>query len=523
MKTIFLFTFCFFLQRSSVFSQAGILDSTFGINGISNCLSDGGGLSVAIQTDGKIVVGGVNDNGHFALARFKSSGLLDSTFGNNGIVITLDGYGADEKVAIQSDGKILEGGTTISNSSAVFGLVRCNTDGTLDHSFNGNGIVLTSLNDMGYFSYGEALTVQPDGKIIQAGTSDSNSGVRGFAVVRFNPDGSLDNSFGNGGKVINPIGNPYPFVSCAAVQADGKILIGGTSWSTAIAPSCFALMRYNSDGTLDNSFGVGGKVTTYFGAGDGNDYDTGLAIALQSDGKILMTGTSYINGTDTLVKIPIVRYNTNGSLDNSFGIGGKVSAFFPSHGSYEPSCIAIQQDEKILIAGSCTTFPLYFKYNFLLSRFNNDGTIDSTFGVNGIVITAIDSTVNKCSSMALQSDGKIVLAGGSEMQGLVVARYLSGLNVGVINLAIGNNPTFIYPNPIQSEATLQYTLTSEECISISLYNMQGSKLQTFITNETRNAAENKEVLHLDEALPSGYYLLSISNGVHSQGIRIVKQ
>ncbi|HYV90131.1 MAG TPA: T9SS type A sorting domain-containing protein [Chitinophagales bacterium] len=515
-----LFTICFLLEISNAFSQAGILDSTFGINGISNCLPGGAGCSVAIQTDGKIVVGGCNHNGHFALARFESSGLLDSTFSSDGVVELNLGPNSCQKIAIQSDGKILEGGT----DGTLFGLARFNIDGTLDISFSGNGTVSTSLNDSGYASYSYGLTIQPDDKIIQVGESWSNSGIMGFAVARFNTDGSLDNSFGTGGKVLTPIGNALPYATCAVVQPDGKILIGGTSWSATGSPSCFALARYNSNGTLDVDFGVGGKVTTYFGAGDANDYDTGLAIALQSDGKIVMTGTSYINGTDTLAKIPIVRYNADGSLDNSFGVDGKVSAFFPSHGYYEPSSIAVQQDQKIVIAGTGTNSPsIDSKHDFLLSRFNTNGSLDSSFGSNGIVITAIDSTINAINSLCLQQDGKIIVAGISYMQGMVVARYLSGLNVGVINLAISNNPTLIYPNPIQSEATLQYTLTNEECISISLYNMQGSKVQTFLTNETRNQGEHKEVLHLDGALPLGNYILDISNGVHSQGISIIKQ
>ncbi|HYV90130.1 MAG TPA: T9SS type A sorting domain-containing protein [Chitinophagales bacterium] len=510
-KTIFLVTFCFFLQSSSVFSQAGMLDSTFGINGISNCLPGGAGYSVAIQTDGKIVVGGV-ENGDFAVARFESSGLLDSTFSSDGVVVVNLGPPGFLKVAIQSDGKILESGT----DGSLFGLARFNTDGTLDNSFSGNGTVLTSFNDSNYLSSGYGLTIQPDDKIIQVGESWSNSGIKGFAVARFNTDGSLDNSFGTGGKVLTTIGNALPYATCAVVQPDGKILVGGTSWSATIAPSCFALARYNSNGTLDIDFGVGGMVTTYFGAGDASDDDEGYAIVLQPDGKILMTGNSIIG--INFSKLAIIRYNANGTPDLTFGVEGKVLSDFPCN-AY---AIALQQDGKIIIAGAGKDDSL-FKADILLARYLSDGTLDSSFGVNGIVITSIDNTTNVVSSVAIQPDGKIIVAGTSYMQGMIVLRYLSGLNVGMLDFSTADSPALIYPNPIQSEATLQYTLTNEECISISLYNMQGSKVQTFITNEKRNQAEHKEVLNLDKALPCGNYIVSISNGIHSQGIKIIKQ
>ena len=140
----------------------------------------------------------------------------------------------------------------------------------------------------------------------------------------------------------------------------------------------------------------------------------------------------------------------------------------------------------------------------------------------GLVKTAIDTTEESLYAIALQIDGKIVVGGETYNEGFVVLRYISGLNVGTLDFSVSDNPLLIYPNPIQSSATLKYILTQEENISIVLYDMQGKLVQTFFTNENRNEGEHEEVLHLNESLTSGTYILSISNGKNSQGVKVVK-
>ncbi|MCY7411192.1 MAG: hypothetical protein LH473_13040 [Chitinophagales bacterium] len=402
------------------------------------------------------------------------------------------GYNNGRDLALQADGKILYAGSCVDfNGKLSFALLRFNSNGSLDNSFSGDGKLITPFNDFSYADYGVAIAVQPDGKIIEVGLALDNSANQGFGIVRFNTDGSLDNTFGNGGKLVIPIGNAYPEATAVIVQPDLKILVGGYSWGPGEAPSSFALMRLNSDGTLDNSFGAGGKDTAYFGgagsSGEGDLYEnsTGESIALQTDGKIVMTGFQIL-GYNTWASLPLVRYNADGSYDNTFGNGGKVVIANDSFG-YGVEHVALQQDGKILVCGHNG----YGKGGYMLVRFNPDGKLDSLFGDNGEISMTIDEVNSFAESIALQQDGKILLAGG---KGFIVARFLSGLNVGILNIKVSDAPILIYPNPIKSFATLEYILTENENLTITLIDLQGRQVHTFITNHNRTAGVHKEEL-----------------------------
>lgn len=517
-KAFLLITIQFCFEFVNAQSQAGILDSSFGTNGVVAAFPQGGDGSIVIQPDGKIVVGGTTYDGpDFSVVRYNSAGSVDYGFGANGIATAEIGlgYNSARDLALQPDGKILFAGSCVDfNGKWSFALIRFNSNGTLDNSFSGDGKLITSFNDFSYADYGEAVAVQPDGKIIEVGLAQDNSANQGFGIVRFNVDGSLDNTFGNGGKLVIPIGNAYPEATAVIVQPDLKILVGGYSWSNNQIPSSFALMRLNSDGTLDLGFGTSGKDTAYFGgagsSGDLFESSTGKSIALQTDGKIVMTGSQFL-GYNTWTSLPLVRYNADGALDNTFGNGGKVVIANDSFG-YGASDIALQQDGKILVGGSGSLG------HYMLVRFNTNGKLDSLFGDNGEIFITIDEVNSFAESIALQQDGKILLAGGDKF---IVARFLSGLNVGILNIKLSDAPILIYPNPIKSNATLEYTLTENENLTVSLIDLQGRQLQTFIINQDRTTGEHKEELCFDDALPAGNYVLQISNGVHQQSIKII--
>jgi uncharacterized delta-60 repeat protein len=295
------------------YNPDGSLDTSFSGDGevTTHIGGDAAGGSVTVQPDGKILIGGFS-NWDFAVIRYNVDGTLDTSFSGDGIVTTNIGnedYGS--VLALQSDGKILLAGSTWG-SGGNFALVRYNSNGSLDTSFSGDGIVVTDIN---YRDQGLGLTVQTDGKILVSGESNGD-----FALVRYNTNGSLDSSFSGDGKVTTDIGT-YDSGMGVTVQSDGKILVSGYAHGGIDQPfliqtdgivldadrsSDFALVRYNTDGTLDTSFGTGGRVTTDFG---GNDI--GWGVMIQSDGKIVVSGFS--NGDFALA-----RYNTDGSLDTSF-------------------------------------------------------------------------------------------------------------------------------------------------------------------------------------------------------------
>lgn len=504
------------------YGQAGMIDSTFSDDGRATVFSDGGATSVAIQPDGKILIGGTSTSANFALARFNSNGILDSTFSADGKVQTQFGtVSIGTSMALQDDGKILLGGECeTSIGGRDFGLARYNSDGTLDRSFNSNGYVITSFSTSDGHDGGSAIAIQSDGKIIQAG----DRSVTGFAAVRFNSNGTLDNSFGTNGKIIFPIGDLRSSCTSICLYPDCKILLGGYSESTTKWKSSFAIMRLNTNGTLDNTFGVGGKDTIFMSTGGNTnqnyEYNIGNTMLIQTDGKILLSGSSAL-GSNGFGTIPIIRLNTNGSLDNSFGNGGEVQYAVPGLEQIYITKMTLQQDEKIVVVGFIGSLDSV-SISFLLARFNMDGSIDSTFGNSGIVKKDISGADDELTAVAMQSDGKIVACGVSAY-GMEVVRYLSGLDVGVLDSSVKNNPVLIYPNPVHSQATLHYTLTKDEQISIELFDVHGKLVQQFITNETRTTCNHEEVLELNELLPSGTYIINITIGKNSQGVKVVKE
>lgn len=360
--------------------------------------------------------------GSFLSAAFSPSEaktMLDLSFGNGGKVLTSIGNRDDfaTAVAIQSDGKIVSAGRVNNGSNNVFeydfAVIRYNTDGTLDNSFGTGGKVITALGSS--YDIANALAIQPDGKIVVVGET-----TYGFAAVRYNTDGSLDTSFGEGGKVVILIGTRFSNAKSLALQSDGKIVAAGYSDNGNSNARDFALVRLNTNGTLDNSFGTGGKVVTPVGVSD----DSANAVAIQSDGKIIAAGNS-LNGSD--FDFVLVRYNTDGSLDNSFGLGGKVVTQIGNSYDYA-NTVVIQSDGKIVAVGSSYTNTNPINSYFALARYNTNGLLDNSFGTNGKVITAIGGVNSYANAAAIQPDGKIVAAGYTidntfTLYSFAVARY----------------------------------------------------------------------------------------------------
>ena len=355
------------------YNSDGSLDTTFSEDGLA--VTDFGsfhdyGNAVALQSDNKIVVAGTSKNDldtDFAVARYNIDGSLDASFDEDGRVTMDFGGNSDQSnaVAIQPDGKIVAAGTSESD----FAVARYNADGSLDTSFGVDGIVST---DISFDDTGRAVALQPDGKIVVAGTVNSNL-YDDLAVIRYNSDGSLDTTFDEDGIVTTDFGTYKSCVSGSyiAIQSDGKIVIPGTSGEPFIPPPPyffadnafdFAVARYNNDGSLDTSFNENGKVTTDLY--NSNDY--GFAVSIQADGKIVMAGR--IDGD-----FAVVRYNVDGSLDTSFDEDGKVTTDSGSGFFDEGRSVAIQSDGKIVVAGSAGG-------NFAVVRYNIDGSLDKSFG-----------------------------------------------------------------------------------------------------------------------------------------------
>lgn len=379
--------------------SAGDLDPSFGVAGrvtTSFGAASQGAAAVAIQSDGKLVVSGNLFNGvnnDFAVARYNTDGSLDTTFGSLG-KFTMDLGGDDyvKDVAVQEDGKIVLVGSRTIASQDVIALIRLNPDGSFDSEFGVNGAVFTSVD---FNSLAKSVGFQTDGKILVAGIYQNSAHTQtGFALVRYNADGSLDSSFGNSGVVTTDFGS-FAVADSLIVQTDGKIVVAGEP----------RIVRYNSDGSLDNTFGTGGSVA--------HDLQ-GLDIQVQSDGKIVVAG----NG-QSQSHFAVNRYNQDGTADSTFGSAGSVV----SNSGSVPTGLAVQEDGKAIVLGYNATNN-NGDSNFVLTRYNPDGSADFGFGPNGTVVTDFGFTGDGPSDVVIQPDGRIVAAGNSANR-FALARYFS--------------------------------------------------------------------------------------------------
>ena len=347
---------------------------------------------------------------------------LDTSFSSNGKVTISFSAGNDvgSDIAVQSDDKIVVVGTSDQGSGiSEFAVARFNVDGSLDTTFSDDGKVITSFSAGD--DVGSGIAVLSDDKIVVVGTSDDGGGASQFAVARFNVDGSLDTTFNGDGRVITSFSAGDDVGSGIAVQSDDKIVVVGTSDDGGGA-SQFAVARFDADGSLDTTFNGDGKLTTSFFAGS----DVGSGIAVQSDDKIGIIGTSDDLGTTWFA---VGRLDLDGSFDTAFSGDGKVLTKFSLTGDDIGLSIAVQSDDKIVVAGAADDVSGALK--FAVARFNVDGSFATTDDSNGKVVTGFSAGDDVGSGIAVQSDDKIVVVGtsdsGSGTSEFAVARYLLDL------------------------------------------------------------------------------------------------
>src|SRR5437660_4294349 len=338
-------------------------------------------------------------------------GDLDPTFGTGGMVMTDLNRSTDlaNAVAIQSDGKLVVVGQTYKQndfSNEDFVVTRYNPDGTLDTTFGRGGKVRTDFP--GLAAVPSSVVIQPDGKIVVAGGAFPLFTFAGnFEVVRYNPNGSLDRSFGNGGIVTTtfPEGS---YASDVALAPDGKIIAAGTVFVDFIpgesSNTDFALARYNPDGTPDAAFGSGGQVSTDFVGME----DDAFSVLIQSDGKIVAVGSA--NSPATYYDFAAVRYLSNGTIDTAFGVAGKVSTDFGDHNFDRAQSAALQSDDKIVAAGFAISQNGGVQ-NFAVARYTSSGILDTTFSGDGKTQIDFGDCCQSAYQVLLQSDGKIITVG----------------------------------------------------------------------------------------------------------------
>src|SRR5262245_1688521 len=418
--------------------QACAIVVAFGHSAIA-AESSASGNSVAAQRDGKIVVAGdanVSGVDQFALVRYNSDGSLDSSFNSNGKVTTAVGTGTcrGEGVTLQEDGKIVVVGHSFNaEGQSCFTVLRYGADGSLDTGFGDSGKVTTAVAKE---SNANSVAMQNDGKIGVEGKAYHDGNNNDFGVVRYNVNGKLDSSFNQTGKATADF-RAHDLPRSVAVHSDGRIVVAG--YTTNENKKQCALACFKANGNLDTSFNGTGKVITNFG-GDGDA--EGQGVAAQSDGKTVVVGNATVGGVQ---QFAIERYKTDGALDTTFGGTGRVLTPVGISGS-NATAVAPQKDGKIVVAGYAVNNSGRI-YDFACLRYNADGSLDQRFGDHGKVTTDVGD--GKASSLAVQ-DNKIIVAGsaydGDNYEFAVVRYNASGKldtsfnSAGSVLTAVGSKP-----------------------------------------------------------------------------------
>jgi len=401
------------------------------------------GKDCVFLSDGNILVlGDFSTTAGFDLAvlRVLPDGSLDATFDTDGIVTSNLGFDQQypESLTLLSDGFIAT--AQVMNPSAGNGdiaLVRYNSNGGLVNSFSGDGILI-SYYMKGTSSDVLAVATQPDGKVIAAGKGyNESTNAYALSVARFNTNGSLDQSFGDAGVASVYFDPNIQTVTAVALQSDGTIVAGGNVETTL--GTDFAIARFTSAGVPDANFGTDGKIIYDF---DGYDYLSSLAV--QSDGNILAVG-----GTSTS-NFSIVRFLPNGTVDANFGTDGKVIIDFYGE-TDDANAVKVQTDGKIIVAGETYNTDIA-NYSFAAVRLTSAGALDNTFGTGGKAVIDFGAEADARGDYVLiQDDGKYVIGGTENVQ--------TGLQTALVRLTSAGvlDPTFGTGGKVETAYTGEFS------------------------------------------------------------------
>jgi uncharacterized delta-60 repeat protein len=491
----------------------GLIDTSFGFTGISlSNLSQGGyAKKIRLNSVGKIISAGTmyganTTEYNFGATQTGADGTIDNNFGQSGF-FTYD-FGYDDhctSLCIQSDDKIILGGystTIVSFNPFVvltkFAVIRLNPNGTLDTTFNHTGTLEVSYPNALCAITG--LAIQSDGKIIAVGTYNPTSSVQ-FSALRINSNGTIDSTFGSNGLVNFQFENVYKndLASCIAIQNDGKILIGGNSNMPSVG-KVIALCRLNTDGSFDNSFGTNGKVLTDIPA---KINDIANAISFQNNGSIVLAGTTFNNKL-----VAVCKYDINGLPDATFGASG-IQLFDLSNGNDVAFDVLNQVDSKLILVG-------YASSSAYILRLKDNGMIDSTFNNIGINLFG-DASSNEGFYSVVQDVQNRLLVGGFIFDSLQKQQFSVVAFNSILFNSINSTETYIsdlkiYPNP--SNSYIKFLNLVPNTI-VSITDLSGKmEMQTCL-----NSIQEIQISNLS----NGIYFIQAKSSNTIQRVKFIKQ
>lgn len=510
MKKTIIIVFILILQNC--FAQNGILDSSFGSGGLktfSLVNRNTRGNHLITFSDNSFIIAGNSDGVTYApntergffITKYLSSGDLDTNFGTNG-VISIEGTLTGETFLTSAikcnDGKVL----MVCKINGISKFIKINPIVGYDSQFGNNGFVDLPANTLpgilGEFNNGKFISIN--------GTYNGNSNT--YFFNRYNADGSIDLSFGNNGGLISDITSfSYDYCQAIKILPNNKFITVGSSSNSWGNYFTGHICKFNEDGTLDTTFGNNGVVLTQIGVSPG--YAQYRNLDLLNSGKIVVCGSSeYSGGTGGFggTKPILVKYNSDGTLDNTFGTNGIVVLDVMFNGNDNFYSVKVQSNNKILGIGS-SAYPYPYMKTFLnISRLLENGTLDNTFGNNGIFLTDNNtSQLNNGWKIEIQNDTKIIALGStstgeSTFKNTLICRFdfENSLN---INQNSSENDLVIYPNPTINKVYLKGVNSIN---NVEIYNILGQSFNVL----KREISNNESEIDISK-LSQGTYIFKI--------------
>jgi len=476
----------------------GTLDLSYGIQGkisLNSGLEDLVIYQSVIKSNGSIVLtgkaklsGGANDN--IIVAVLNPDGTPDNSFNSTGyrIVDIQMTENAGKSLALQPDGKIVIVGWVHNGSNFDICLLRLNSNGSFDTGFGTSGKIVLNL---GSTEFGMAVDILSDEKILVTARRYNGSNSD-FALLRYLSNGVLDTNFGVNGISSKDFSNSNEIPYDSSVLPDGSILVVGDADQSGF--SVFFAAKFSNDGVSLSNFGNNGFATVHVGNGN-NGVNT---LEIQNDGKILIGGYAY-EGSET--SLALVRLNPGGTPDQLFGSNGMVTTNIRD-GSEYINDIMIQKDGKILVCG--VVRGLMSNADFAILKYLSNGTIDVSFGVNGLVTTDFGNTDVAASVLSI-SDDKFIVAGYSDGANLILARYHNDLQSSILE-ADKKSAINVYPNPTRLMVNITLSEVVDGPVSVVLKNSFGNLVHVLSTIQLQ---DNIIQATFPENLPSGIYYLFI--------------
>jgi len=516
--TIFLFVF---LLQKNLPAQIGSLDNTFNGSGIvePNLSRNNGHPSILIQANKKIILGGAVEEtlfkDNFTLFRYLENGALDETFGEAGRTITkfeqlmliLNTLHFLPNNKIQALGNARDNFDSKDNFLVI---VQYKLDGSLDNSFGEGGKLLIPSTEE--YETITSITLEEERNtflVLAHSRFPPQEGVHFGTVKEF-----YLKRYDFNGNLDDGFGENGKLIiddniSSVEIQSDNKILLLGTANENS--ESGYLITRYFDDGSVDTTFGNDGNVIISFGA---NQYRPAQIKSLPNE-KIIILGSILKTAKNDFA---LARLNNDGTIDASFGIDGKITTEFSNYSSVAlqandiANAMGVQQDGKIVVVGGTSPFTGEINQNQAIVRYDENGALDRSFGDSGKIITSIPNRYSEGTTVLFEGNGKILVGGFSwtgafNEKSFLLTRYLGEINVGALNASLSDNRTLIYPNPIKNTATLEYRLEKPENLTIQLTDFNGQILKTYLQNELQKAGAYQQELNLPNDLPKGFYFV----------------